>query len=93
MPGVTITTYTSAAYGLNRYGHVVGYQNNNSGASRAFRYRPGLDGMIDLNTLLPPNSGWVLTSARAINDGGIIVDAGTYNLYSASFILYPQCQE
>ena len=25
-------------------------------ANRASRYRPGLDGMIDLNTLLPPNN-------------------------------------
>ena len=90
---MTITTYSSAAYGINRYGHVVGYQSNNSGANRAFRYRPGLDGMIDLNTLLPPNSGWVLTSARAINDGGIVVGAGIYNGRNTPFILYPQCQE
>ena len=62
-------------------------------AGYAFRYRPGLDGMIDLNTLLPPNSGWVLTSARAINDVGIVVGAGTCNGQSAQFILYPQCQE
>jgi hypothetical protein len=49
--------------------------------------------MIDLNTLLPANSSWVLTSARAINDGEMIVGLGTYQGSSTSFISYPQCQE
>jgi probable HAF family extracellular repeat protein len=91
--GVTVANYTSAAYGVNRYGHVVGYQTIDSGASRAFRFRSGLDGMIDLNTLLPPGNLWVLTKAVAINDGGVIVGYGTYNGQSTCWIMYPQCQE
>jgi hypothetical protein len=36
----------------------------------------------------------VLTSARAINDAGIIVGTGTYNGQSPrSWIIYPTCQE
>jgi hypothetical protein len=33
-------------------------------------------GGLDLNTLLPPNSGWILTSATGINDAGQIVGYG-----------------
>jgi hypothetical protein len=33
----------------------------------------------DLGSLLPPNSGWALESANAINDAGQIVGAGTIN--------------
>jgi probable HAF family extracellular repeat protein len=35
--------------------------------------------MTDLNTLLPPNSGWVLTEADGINDSQQIVGQGTIN--------------
>ena len=96
LPGVTITTYNSAAYGVNRFGQVVGWAQNDSGASRAFVYSPGGGGtMTDLNSLLPGGSLWVLTSARAINDAGIIVGSGTYNGQSLQswWILYPTCQE
>lgn len=33
-------------------------------------------GGVDLNTLLPPKSGWILTSATGINDAGQIVGYG-----------------
>jgi probable HAF family extracellular repeat protein len=35
--------------------------------------------MIDLNSLLPADSGWQLTEAKAINDSGQIVGYGIYN--------------
>jgi len=35
--------------------------------------------MVELNTLLPPNSPWVLTKAQSINDAGLIVGYGTYS--------------
>jgi len=93
LPGAP-STYASAAYGVNRFGQVVGWAQNNSGASRAFLYTP-TGGMIDLNTLLPGGSLWVLTSARAINDAVIIVGTGTYgeSTQHVSWILYPTCQE
>ena len=43
--------------------------------------------VIDLNSLLPANSGWVLNDAMAINDQGQIAGMGTYNGQSESFIL------
>ncbi len=96
LPGVTTSTYNSAALGVNRFGQVVGWAQNDSGASRAFLYSPGPSGptVTDLNTLLPGGSGWVLTSTRAINDAVIIVGTGTYNGQSSrAWILYPTCQE
>jgi hypothetical protein len=43
--------------------------------------------MIDLNSLLPAGSGWVLESADAINDAGQIVGYGSFNGVYESFLL------
>lgn len=75
------TTSTSAA-AMNADGIVVGV---NSGPNtrtdtddRAVMW--GLDGTaVDLNTLLPTNSGWLLTSAVAISDSGLITGIGYYD--------------
>jgi CSLREA domain-containing protein len=42
---------------------------------------------IDLNTLLPANSGWTLSSALAINNAGDIVGQGTLNGVTADYLL------
>jgi len=44
---------------------------------------------IDLNSVLPSRSGWVLTEARAINDKGQIVGVGTLNGQGLGFLLTP----
>jgi len=94
LPGVTRTDYQSEAYGVNSLGEVVGYAQNQSLTSRAFKYVPGEGGtMIDLNTLLPPNSPWVLTKAQSINEVGVIVGYGTYSGRDTCWILYSQCQD
>ena len=94
LPGVTRTDYQSEAYGVNSLGEVVGYAQNQSLASRAFKYVPGEGGtMIDLNTLLPPNNPWVLTKAQSINDAGLIVGYGTYSGRDTCWILFSQCQD
>ena len=68
----------SYAYGINDSGQVVGVSwiTGNS-TSHAFLYDGG--NMIDLNTLLPTGSGWVLKSAYGINDSGQIVGYGSIN--------------
>jgi len=43
--------------------------------------------MIDLNSLLPAGSGWVLTDAMAINDSGQIVGNGVINGQSHAYLL------
>lgn len=68
----------SMARDINSYGHVVGlsYTNGISGPQHAFLYVGGQ--MIDLNNLLPRNSGWELTGATGINDKGQVSGYGTY---------------
>lgn len=51
----------------------------------AFLWENG--GMIDLNTLIPADSGWILTSATAINDNGDIVGSGLQNGQLHGFLL------
>ena len=53
----------------------------------AFIYQNGQ--MQDLNSLIPPDSGWVLTSAAAINNKGQILAAGSHNGQGAYCILNP----
>jgi probable HAF family extracellular repeat protein len=45
--------------------------------------------MVNLNTLLPPNSGWVLQRALTINDAGEITGTGTFNGSPSGFRLTP----
>jgi probable HAF family extracellular repeat protein len=66
----------SVAYGINNNGQVVGQSDMSIGSPHAFLYSGGQ--MMDLNTLLPANSGWVLLDARAINDAGQIVGGGSF---------------
>ena len=43
--------------------------------------------MTDLNTLIPAESGWILTAATAINDNGDIVGTGLLNGQAHGFLL------
>ncbi len=47
-------------------------------------------GMLDLNHLIPANSGWLLQFANAINDQGQIAGYGTLNGQTEAFLLTPQ---
>ena len=58
------------------------------GASHAFRWTQ-VGGMIDLNTLLPSNSGWVLIEANDINDRGQITGFGLHNGLERAYRLNP----
>ncbi len=70
---------------INNPGQIVGSADNTNGESRAFLWQNG--NLLDLNDLLPANSGWVLTSAQFINDAGRIVGTGTLNGVDQTFIL------
>jgi probable HAF family extracellular repeat protein len=80
----------SAAEGINNAGQVVG-ASDFSGRLHAFVWSPST-GMLDLNSLIPANSGWVLEFAYAINDLGQIVGYGTLNGQQTpeAFLLTPQ---
>jgi probable HAF family extracellular repeat protein len=66
----------SHAWGINDDGKVVGDSELSSGVCcHGFLYTPA-DGMVDLNTLIDPSSGWELGDARAINNSGQIAGSG-----------------
>jgi probable HAF family extracellular repeat protein len=80
----------SQALAVNAAGQVVGVAKNFGGADRAFLFANGT--MIDLNTLLPPGSGWVLHRATGINSAGQIVGTGIHNGSTRGFLLSPPSQ-
>ncbi len=65
----------SVARAINVAGTIVGDAQTTNGESRAFLYQN--DTMIDLNTLIPAQSGWFLEGAYGINDKGQIIGWGT----------------
>jgi len=56
-------------------------------ADHAFLYANGT--MQDLNSLIAPDSGWVLQDADAINDVGQITGFGLINGQTHGFLLTP----
>jgi probable HAF family extracellular repeat protein len=86
----------STAYAINDSGQIVGasWYSSSTSATHAFLWSPatpnGASGtMIDLNSLVT-GTGWVLTSAEAINDSGQIVGNGVDPHGSAAaFLLTP----
>jgi probable HAF family extracellular repeat protein len=80
-----------AAFGINTSGQVVGTDGSANTppwtGNRAFVWQNGV--MTDLNTLIPPNSGWQLSSANSINDSGQITGLGTVNGSRFVYLLNP----
>ena len=77
----------SEALGINASGQVVGDSLTSGDATtHAFVYSSG-GGMVDLNSLISPSSGWELIQANAINDLGQIVGLGIIGGESHAFLL------
>jgi probable HAF family extracellular repeat protein len=99
LPGVTRTDWSSAAYGVNKFGQVVGYAQDQNLANRAVLYSDPTGITTDLTTLplgggqTPASLGWTLTQAQSINDAGVIIGTGSQNGVNKSWILYPDCQD
>lgn len=82
----TTTNYHSVANDINESGLVVGNSQRISGSPAvATLWKDGVP--MDLNSLLPPGSGWVLTNAESINDRGDIAGTGTFGGASRAFLL------
>jgi probable HAF family extracellular repeat protein len=79
---------SAGATGMNLSGLVVGTSRRGSGDQHPFLWHEEL-GMVDLNEVIPPNSGWELISAAAINDTGQIVGTGRIGGQTHAFILDP----
>src|SRR5215218_688686 len=71
----TLGGTSSEAKGINKSGQVVGWSDNSSGERHAFIY-DSTNGMKDLNSLIPADSGWTIHEARAINNNGQIAATG-----------------
>lgn len=72
---------------INDQGEIVG-ASRSATPNRAFLWDKGV--MVDLNTLIPANSGWVLLQANCINASGQIVGNGLLNGQARGFLLTPQ---
>lgn len=76
----------SEAKDVNAAGLIVGYSTNISGSpATALLWQNGV--AIDLNTLIPAGSGWVLRSAESINDAGDVAGYGTFGGQTHAFLL------
>ena len=99
LPGVTRTDWSSAAYGVNRFGQVVGYAQNQNLANRAVLYSDQTGITTDLNNFIldggqtPASLGWTLTSAVSINEAGVMVGHGIISGRNTAWIIYPKCQD
>lgn len=80
----------SAAADVSDSGDAVGYASPapDSPDRRAVLWHSGQ--AIDLNTLLPPGTGWLLTEARAVNARGQIAGVGLTGGHARAFLLTPR---
>jgi probable HAF family extracellular repeat protein len=89
--GTLLPSHTySTAWAINNAGQIVGVSSQSwftRQDEHAFIYEGGP--MLDLNALIPANSGWVLHEATDINAHGQIVGRGKLNGQERGFMLTP----
>lgn len=87
--GVTNGFTSGLASAISNSGLVVGTlfgrPGRESSLKHAFVWEDGV--ITDLNTLLPPDSPWVLREALGVSDDGEIVGLGTYGTASRPFLI------
>tara|TARA_B100000676_G_C17990877_1_gene794817 strand:+ start:22 stop:384 length:363 start_codon:yes stop_codon:yes gene_type:complete len=77
----------SVARAINDHTAVVGEADTGKGGS-AFLWRT-VHGMLNLNDLIPPNTGWHLITATDINNSGEIVGFGTFGSTETAYLALP----
>lgn len=85
--GMPFDATGSLAHDINARSEIVGFHRTRTGETRATLWKLLDDEVIDLNSLLPTDSGWLLTEALGINDAGQIVGTGRYNGQTHGFRL------
>jgi uncharacterized membrane protein len=86
-PG-SIVTGPCCSHTINNDGVIVGFSLDASFNERAIIFHGKTP--VDLNTLIPQNSGWYLECAQAINDLGEIMGFGTINGGTHAFLAKPR---
>lgn len=85
----TLPGGTSSSPGfISDTNQILGQSTVTGGANHAYIWTLKT-GMQDLNTMIPPTSGWVLIHAASINNAGQIVGYGTINGADHAFLLTP----
>ena len=86
-------TNRSAAYGINDNGFIVGTASGGANKREAavlwVQKEKGHRAAVDLNGRIAPHSGWVLTTARGVNNRGWIVGQGRVHGKRRAFLLKP----
>jgi len=83
----TLGGTVSFPFAMNNQGHVIGDSEDHLNSAVPFLYRNGQ--MVNVNSLLPPNSDWEIDAALYINDAGQIAGFGSHNGEFAWYILTP----
>jgi uncharacterized membrane protein len=86
-PG-SIVTGPCCSHTINNNGVIVGVSIDPSFNETAIIWLNKVP--VDLNTLIPKNSGWYLECAQGINDAGEIVGFGTINGSTHAFLAKPR---
>lgn len=86
-PG-SIVTGPCCSRTINNNGVIVGVSIDASYNERAIVWKDKVP--VDLNTLIPQNSGWYLECAQGVNDAGEIVGFGTINGATHAFLARPR---
>jgi len=86
----TLGGNNSDAFGINEHARIVGRAQFATDDPRTHAFFLGRCQMIDLNSSIPSDSGWVLQEARAINEDGEIVGIGQHQGQTHSFLLVPK---
>jgi probable HAF family extracellular repeat protein len=78
------------AEGISDKGQIVGEAFNSDFSDfHAFMWPSSTSQGIDLNALIPPDSGWELNVARGVNNRGEIAGSGLFNGALHAYVLIP----
>jgi probable HAF family extracellular repeat protein len=81
-------SFSSVANSINNSSQIVGYSYTPDGEQRAVIWEDGV--LVDLNTQLPIEAGWTLSSATRINNAGQIIGTGLVNGQEQGYLLTPE---
>jgi uncharacterized membrane protein len=85
----TIPGQDCYAEAVNDRGDIVGWSRTFSTPPYVAVLKQHGGNIVDLNTFLPPGSGWTLVRAEGINDDGVIVGVGARNGFFEPFVMTP----